>query len=137
MIVDTSAVVALFRAEPAAAAIADTLFAAPSARMSAATFVELSIVLRADWSVLDLRRELEGIGIRIVEVDPTLAERAAEAYRVYGRGTGSPARLNFGDLFSYALAAASGEALLFVGDDFALTDITPALAPEAPGRDGD
>ena len=55
------------------------------------------------------------------------ARIAGEAYRDFGRGSGHPARLNFGDCFSYALARAMGEPLLFKGDDFAHTDITPAL----------
>ncbi len=52
---------------------------------------------------------------------------AREAYRRYGRGTGHPAALNFGDCFAYAPASATGEPLLFKGNDFTATDITPAL----------
>ena len=55
------------------------------------------------------------------------ARVARVAYRTYGKGSGHPARLNFGDCFAYALAADTGEPLLFVGDDFTHTDIRPAL----------
>jgi len=58
------------------------------------------------------------------------ARIAREAYRDFGRGSGHPARLNFGDCFSYALARATGEARLFTSDDFARTDITPALGDQ-------
>jgi ribonuclease VapC len=66
--------------------------------------------------------------IRLTVADVTLeqARLGREGYRTYGRGTGHPARLNFGDCFAYALAKATGEPLLFKGDDFAHTDITPA-----------
>jgi ribonuclease VapC len=57
------------------------------------------------------------------------ARIAREAYRDYGRGSGHPARLNFGDCFAYAVARVTGETLLFKGDDFFHTDITPALEP--------
>lgn len=56
---------------------------------------------------------------------------ARDAYRDFGRGSGNPARLNFGDCFAYALAKVTGEPLLYKGDDFPHTDIEPAL-PGAP-----
>jgi ribonuclease VapC len=66
----------------------------------------------------------------MVTIEPVTVEQAViarEAYRRYGRGTGHPAALNFGDCFAYALAKATGAPLLFKGNDFARTDITPAL----------
>ena len=54
-------------------------------------------------------------------------EIARRAYQRYGRGCGSPARLNFGDCFAHALSVATGEPLLYVGDDFTHIDILPAL----------
>ena len=64
----------------------------------------------------------------IIEVVTEVQARIArEAYRDFGRGSGHPARLNFGDCFAYALARATGEPLLFKGDDFGHTDIAPAL----------
>ena len=67
-----------------------------------------------------------------VAIEPVTAEQARlarRAYRTYGRGSGSPARLNLGDCFAYALAKAASEPLLFKGEDFPHTDIEPALAP--------
>jgi len=55
------------------------------------------------------------------------AELGRRAYQLFGKGSGHPAALNFGDCFAYALARATGEPLLFKGDDFAHTDVTPAL----------
>ena len=66
-----------------------------------------------------------------VEIEPVTIEQARlarEAYRDYGKGSGHPARLNFGDCFAYALARDTGEPLLFKGDDFRRTDVTPASA---------
>jgi ribonuclease VapC len=60
----------------------------------------------------------------VIEVQARIAR---EAYRDFGRGSGHPARLNFGDCFAYALARVTGDALLFKGDDFGHTDIAPAL----------
>ena len=67
-------------------------------------------------------------GIMIEPVTAEQAHLARRAYRSYGRGSGSPARLNLGDCFAYALAKATGEPLLFKGDDFPHTDIEPALS---------
>jgi ribonuclease VapC len=67
-----------------------------------------------------------------ITLEPVTIEQgriAAEAHRRYGRGSGHPARLNFGDCFSYALAKATGEPLLFKGDDFGHTDVATAVAP--------
>jgi ribonuclease VapC len=64
--------------------------------------------------------------IIIEPVTEAQARIAREAYRDFGKGSGHPARLNFGDCFAYALAKVTGEALLFKGDDFAHTDIKPA-----------
>ena len=72
----------------------------------------------------DLLREAQ---IVIEPVTEAQARIARDAYRDYGRGSGHPARLNFGDCFAYALARETGERLLFKGDDFAHTDVTPAI----------
>jgi len=65
--------------------------------------------------------------VEIVDVTAEQAHIARAAYRDFGRGSGHPARLNFGDCFSYALARATGEPLLFKGDDFVHTDLTPGV----------
>lgn len=69
---------------------------------------------------------LRSIRLTIVDVTSEQAWLGREGYRAYGRGSGHPARLNFGDCFAYALAKTTGEPLLFKGDDFVHTDITPA-----------
>jgi ribonuclease VapC len=100
--------------------------------MSAATFVELAAVIDQRGNQLLSRRLdelIETLGIGIVDVDVEQAQRARQAYVEYGRGSGSPARLNFGDCFSYALAAVRREPLLFKGDDFGHTDVGDATAP--------
>jgi ribonuclease VapC len=73
----------------------------------------------------DLIREAQ---IVIEPVTEAQAHIARQAYRDYGRGSGHPARLNFGDCFAYALARATGEPLLFKGGNFRHTDIAPAIA---------
>ena len=97
--------------------------------MSAATYVEAGIV--ADTRGPLLGRALDEVLADFdIEVEPLTAEQARiarQAYRDYGRGSGHAANLNFGDCFSYALAAAEREPLLFVGDDFGHTDIRSAL----------
>ncbi|HJU18286.1 MAG TPA: type II toxin-antitoxin system VapC family toxin [Stellaceae bacterium] len=130
MIIDSSALIAILRDEAEAAAFARTIAAAPDRRISAASFVEAAIVIDGSRDPVasrrfdDLLREAQ---ILIEPVSEAQARIAREAYRDFGRGSGHPARLNFGDCFAYALAKATGEPLLFKGDDFRHTDIMPAL----------
>ncbi|MDR1633877.1 MAG: type II toxin-antitoxin system VapC family toxin [Bifidobacteriaceae bacterium] len=134
MIVDTSAIVAIWRDEEAAAALAAALVGSDQNKMSAATLVELRAVLRDPAAPEDerrLRALLDSYEVEIVPFTEAQALLAGDAYRDFGKGSGHRARLNLGDCFSYALAAATGEPLLFVGQDFAWTDVTPALAPPA------
>ena len=108
----------------------EVLSAATLVSMSAATYLEAAIVIdgRRD-PVLSRRYDelLTGLQVEIVDVTAAQARRAREAYRDYGRGSSSPARLNFGDCFSYALATERGESLLFKGNDFGHTDVRRAL----------
>ena len=67
--------------------------------------------------------------IDVVAFDAALAETARSAHRRHGRGSGQPAQLNYGDCMAYALAKQMDEPLLFKGNDFVHTDITPALQP--------
>lgn len=129
MIVDTSAIVALLLDEPRAPEIARLLAEGP-ARMSAATLVELHAVAASRLSAVQRRRVerlLREADVEIVPFTAEQAEVAGQALRDFGRGSGHPARLNLGDAFSYALAATTGEPLLFIGDDFTHTDLTSAL----------
>jgi ribonuclease VapC len=126
MIVDSSAIVAIFRGEDDAGSFTDAMETAPTLRMSAATFLECSIVLDAVRNPV-LSRKLDGLlattGMSIEPVSEKQAHIAREAYRDFGKGSGHPAKLNFGDCFSYALAKDYDEPLLCKGNDFRQTDL--------------
>lgn len=131
MIIDTSALIAILRNEPEAVSYAMAIESATRRRISAANFVEAAIVIDGSRDPVasrrfdDLCREAQLI---IEPVTEAQARIAREAFRDFGRGSGHPAGLNFGDCFAYALAKEKGEPLLFKGDDFSHTDVTPALA---------
>jgi ribonuclease VapC len=130
MIVDTSAVIAILKGEPGHESLTKAILADPDPRMSAATAVELYAVADIRGQPAQRRRIdalLTTLRIRLVPFDETQAQIARNAYSDFGRGSGHPAKLNLGDCFSYALAAHTGEPLLFVGDDFTTTDLQPAL----------
>lgn len=127
MVVDTSAVVAVLFGEPGAEGVEHKLMDAPGI-MSAATRVELGIVVeaRAGPAGAQLLEELLArVGVRVEPVDQGLADEALVCWRRFGRGR-HPAGLNYGDTFSYALARRMGLPLLFVGEDFARTDVQAA-----------
>ena len=129
MIIDTSAIVAILREEAEARRFAEAIEAAPVRRISAATYVEIGAVIDgardpvASRLVDDL---LAAAQIVIEPVSPAQARIAREAYRDFGKGSGHAAGLNFGDCFAYALARATGEPLLYKGDDFSHTDVAAA-----------
>ena len=129
MIIDTSAIVAILREEAEARRFAEVIEAAPVRRISAATYVEIGAVIDgardpvASRLVDDL---LAAAQIVIEPVSPAQARIAREAYRDFGKGSGHAAGLNFGDCFAYALARATGEPLLYKGDDFSHTDVAAA-----------
>ncbi|HMN73156.1 MAG TPA: type II toxin-antitoxin system VapC family toxin [Rhodoblastus sp.] len=130
MIVDTSALVAILRNEPEAEAFAEVLRGAEARRISAAAYVEVAAVVDRPHDPIASRRLdqlLERIEAIIEPVTAEQARLAREAYRDFGRGSGHPARLNFGDCFAYALAKALNEPLLFKGADFAHTDVKRAV----------
>jgi ribonuclease VapC len=130
VIVDASALIAILRDAPEATACAQAIEEASRRRISAVNFVEAAIVVDGSRDPVasrcfdDLIRES---GLEIEPVTEGQARIAREAYRDFGRGSGHPARLNFGDCFAYALARISGEPLLFKGEDFTHTDLTPVL----------
>lgn len=130
MIVDTSALIAVLAHEPERATFTQAIVQAESARISAANYLETAIVVdgRAD-PVLSRRLDelIDALGIGITDVSDEHARIARSAYRDYGRGSGHPARLNFGDCFAYALASATKQPLLFKGEDFIHTDVRTAL----------
>jgi ribonuclease VapC len=132
VIIDTSAIVAIVRGESDAMVYARLMTAAPVARISAATYVELGIVIdgaRDPVQSSALDRLLEDAALRIEPVTVPQARIARDAYRRFGRGSGHPAKLNLGDCFAYALARELGEPLLFKGDDFRQTDIELVIEP--------
>lgn len=126
MIIDSSAVVAILNNEPEAQAFAALLESADSLQMAAPTLVETSIVVGSGrQDVLD--ELLRQASVTVVPFGSQHTTVARTAYLIYGRRSGSPARLNYGDCFSYALAIVTGEPLLYKGDDFTHTDVIAAL----------
>jgi ribonuclease VapC len=131
VIIDTSAIIAILFSEPDAATHAAAIEAAGQRRISVVNYVEAAVVIDGRRDPVASRRFDDAIreaGISIEPVDEQQARIAREAYRDFGRGSGHPARLNFGDCFAYALARSRAEPLLFKGNDFSQTDITPALS---------
>ena len=132
MIIDSSAVLAILFGEDDAPDYAREIDAAEAPRMSAASWLETAIRVDRSGNPIasnafdDFVREAELI---IEPVTETQVQIARRAWRAYGKGTGHPAKLNFGDCFAYALARGTGEQLLFKGDDFSKTDVDRALEP--------
>lgn len=130
MIVDASAVVAMAFGEPDAEQMAEAITLAGRCRISVVNWLEVVIRLdrKGDQTALAQFEELERLlDIEVVAATPEHAQLARAAYRRFGKGSGSPAQLNFGDCMAYALAKQSGEPLLSKGHDFSQTDIAPAL----------
>lgn len=125
MVIDTSAIAAIFFGEPEGAAFSDRIAWSQRCYISAATLLESSIVLERRFSpeaCNDLDLYIYRAGIEIVPVDEAQARLARRAYRSYGKGN-HPAGLNYGDCFAYALAKTLQLPLLFKGDDFSRTDL--------------
>ena len=125
MVIDTSALVAILQDEPERRTFNEAIEAAESRSISTVSFVEASIIIESRHGpdgtrALDLF--ISKSEISLVPVDSDQAHLARSAFRQYGKGR-HPAGLNFGDCFSYALAKAFDEPLLFKGDDFTQTDI--------------
>lgn len=129
IVVDSSAVIAIFRQEEDAEVYAGSIAADDDPVMSAANLVEVSIVLRGLKKIVPETAErwlddfVKAAGIRIEPVTPEQARAARLAHLRYGKGTGHGAALNYGDCFAYALAKAMDAPLLCKGNDFPLTDI--------------
>ena len=124
MIVDSSAVLAIFFEEPEAPDLVARLGAAGAKSISAVNYLECAIKLdnAAEGASMELDAFLADAGIEIVAVTPSQARAARLAHRRFGRGR-HPARLNLGDCFAYALARETGEPLLAKGADFPATDL--------------
>jgi ribonuclease VapC len=129
MVVDTSALIAIFLNEPERKHFLDLILKAEKRLISAANVLEAGIVLeskRGEAAGREFDLFAVRIGLEIVPVDADQIEIARSAWRSYGKGRHS-AGLNFGDCFAYALAKSFGEKLLAKGEDFALTDIELCL----------
>ena len=130
MIIDTSALIAILRAEDDASDMAHAIERARDRRISAANYLEAAVVIDGSRDPVASRRFDELVVAADLRVEPVTGEQAQiarEAYRDFGKGSGHKAGLNFGDCFAYALAKATGETLLYKGNDFTHTEITPAL----------
>ena len=130
MIVDSSALVAILKREPEQAAFSALLESTKDVKMSAATYFETSIVIDSLRDTLTSSLLDDLIERSKIVIEPVTAEQAKiarEAYRIFGKGSGHPANLNFGDCFTYALARDKREPLLFKGDDFVHTDLRAAI----------
>jgi ribonuclease VapC len=122
MIVDSSAMVAIVWAEPEAKPFIAAIVGSDRATMSAANYLEASIVIDRDRNPSISARfdsTVHQLEIEIAPVTASQAKLARQAYRDFGKGSGHKAQLNLGDCFAYALAMESGEPLLYKGDDFA------------------
>jgi len=130
VIIDTSALIAILRDEAEARACANAIAGTKIRRVSAVNYVEAAVVIDGSRNPIASRRfdDLFRQAQLVVEpVTEAQARLAREAYRDFGKGSGHPARLNFGDCFAYALAKAAGEPILFKGDDFRHTDLSAVL----------
>jgi ribonuclease VapC len=129
VIIDTSAVLAILFREPGYEALERAIVDAPSCSISAAGFVEVSMVVESrggDQGLHHCDSLIRRAGIAIEPITVDQAFLARQAYSEYGKGR-HPAGLNFGDCFAYALAKSTGEPLLFTGNDFRQTDLQSAI----------
>lgn len=122
--VDTSALMAVLLGEPHSELLMDSLAAADRLIISAVTVAEALVVAERRNIGDEMAMLIDDLGFETVAVTGATAHRVAQIYKVWGKGS-HPAALNFGDCFSYEIARAHECPLLFVGDDFAHTDIPP------------
>jgi ribonuclease VapC len=130
VIVDTSALIAVLAGEPDAEAMLEAMAAADILAISAASYLEAGIVIDSLGDPVKSRRLdelLTALEIDVVDVSVEQAVIARAAFRDFGKGSGHPAGLNFGDLFAYALAKDTATPLLYKGDDFGHTDVRRGL----------
>lgn len=129
MVIDTSALLAIFLAEPERNQFLELITQADARLISAASVLEAGIVLearRGEAAGREFDLFVHQAGLEIVPVDSEQVEIARVAWRRYGRGR-HRAGLNFGDCFAYALAKVTSEPVLFKGDDFTQTDLKFAV----------
>jgi ribonuclease VapC len=132
MIIDGSVLVTIVLVEPGWELLRERVAGAERRALSAVSLVEAGMVLenrKGPAGAHQLDSLVHDAGLDVIALDERQSRLAREAFRHFGRGR-HPARLDFGDCRAYALARASGEPLLFKGDDLARTDIEPVLAPD-------
>jgi ribonuclease VapC len=133
MVIDTSALLAILQDEPERRAFNEAIEGAASRAISVASWVEVSMVIETRTGaegLRDLDLFVDRARIEIVPVNVEQGKAARRAFSRFGKGR-HPAGLNYGDCFAYALASHLGEPLLFKGEDFGKTDVTPASFPRA------
>ena len=129
MVVDSSALMAILRDEPEQPTFRNAIRTARNRLLGASTRAEASMVAlgrRGEPGLKQMQALVERLELEIVPLSDDHAKLAIEAFRRFGKGR-HPAGLNYGDCFSYALTKATGEALLFKGDDFSQTDVKRAV----------
>ncbi len=124
--VDTSALMAILLQEPETAACTEALVTDDQLVVSAVTVVEALVVAERRGLGGEMAGLIDGLALEVVSVSLTVAKRVAESYAQWGRGV-NPAGLNFGDCFAYEVAKTRNCPLLYVGTDFARTDIASVL----------
>ena len=132
MIVDSSALIAILRAEAEAAEFAVAIAEADRHRVSAANYLEAAVMVDGSRNPIASRRFDDFLREAKIAIEPVTEEQAKvarEAYRDFGRGSGHAAGLNFGDCFAYALAKTSGDPLFFKSDNFVHTGIAAVKIP--------
>lgn len=127
IVADTSALMEILLEQPEAEPCAALLEAELEVAMSAGTMAEALIVAGRRGVGMEMAALIDGLGVAVVPLSPADARRVADAYSRWGKGA-HRAGLNFGDCFAYALAKERDVPLLYVGDDFARTDVKAALA---------
>jgi len=125
MVIDSSALIAILEFEPEVEQLAEAIKQDSIHLISAVSIVETTIVIenrRGSDGVKALNLLMDKIAIKVIPVTEEYALMACQAYHNFGKGR-HPAKLNFGDCFSYATAKLQNESLLFKGNDFNQTDI--------------
>jgi ribonuclease VapC len=131
LVVDTSALMAVLLQESDAEVLLDAAVRASALYLSTATRLELSLVaesVRHAVKPSEIEQLLLSLRVELVPLDKEQMHWALQGWRIYGKGRHA-ASLNLGDCFCYGLAKALQVPLLFKGEDFAATDLEPALAP--------
>ena len=130
-VIDASVLVAIFKSEADSLQLIERIVSYNKRLLSAATWLEAAMVCESvsqrGGSDADFKELIEDLNVEVISFTPEQARLAFDAFKRFGKGRGTKASLNFGDCFAYALARETGETLLFKGDDFTHTDVTPAL----------